>query len=418
MQPSLSVVLPYTRDTAKAALTLARDGATLEGVQVVLAGDATPGELPTGVEWVRAEGGKGAQLRAALGSVTARVVLLQDADTAYNVDAWRSLSGPVHAGHADAVWGRRTGIPLPEVALGRLANWVSSTQLEDPLSGQKAVRTELVREAQLSSEGDDVDAELLVKLAAQLYRFREVPVHLRALPRPKPLGIAERARTLLRYATTHNDTDNAHEGYNTLARMEGAAPNYNAWLGRRFKEFCGARVLEVGAGIGTFTALLAEGAELVVALEVDNFYVKRLQNRFRDQPQVVPHLSDIALADWEFLKKQKFDSIVLSNVLEHIPDDGDAVRRFAKILPKGGKLIVFVPALPALFGSMDEAVGHHRRYTPQTLRAVLEANGFEVGPLDWMNLIGIPGWFVNAKIFKKRATSPLRTRVSPAPARS
>ena len=60
MQPSLSVVLPYDRDTAKAALALARDGAAQEGVQVVLSGDVPPGELPTGVEWVRAEGGKGA----------------------------------------------------------------------------------------------------------------------------------------------------------------------------------------------------------------------------------------------------------------------------------------------------------------------------------------------------------------------
>lgn len=411
MQPSLSVVVPFSKDSAPAALALARDGAALPRVQVVLAGETAPGELPTGVEWVRAEGGKGRALRAALGSVEASVVLLQDADAAYNVDAWQALAAPVREGQADAVWGRRTGIPLPEVALGRLANWVSSTQLEDPLSGQKALRTEVLREAQLCSEGDDVDAELLVKLAAQLYRFREVPVHLRALPRPRPSGVAERARALLRYATIRNDTDNTHEGYNTLTRMESAAPNYNAWLGEHFKKYCGRRVLEVGAGIGTITALLAEGRELVMALEVDRFYVKRLENRFRDQPHVVPHLSDIALADWEALRARQFDSIVLSNVLEHIPDDADAVRRFAKILPRGGRLIVLVPALPLLQGSMDEAVGHHRRYLPHSLRGVLEDNGFQVEVMEWMNLVGIPAWFMNSKVLGRRAMPPLQLRL-------
>lgn len=411
MQPTLSVVVPYERESAKAALTLARDGAELKGVQVVLAGDVPPGELPTGVEWVRSEGGKGNATRAAIGSIAAKVVLLQDADTAYNVDAWQSLAAPVREGHADAVWGRRTGIPLPELALGRLANWVSSTHLADPLSGQKALRTDLLKETQLQSHGDDVDAELLVKLAAQLYRLQEVPVHLRALPRPRATGVAERARALLRYATTHNDTDNTHEGYNTLARMEGAAPNYNAWLGKKFAEHCGKRVLEVGAGIGTVTAMLADGRELVTALDIDPFYIRRLENRFRDVPQVVPHLSDIAIADWESLKADRHDTIVLSNVLEHIQDDGDAVRRFRKILPKGGKLIVFVPALQQLFGSMDEAVGHFRRYHPDSLRAVLEQNGFEVDVLEWMNLVGIPGWFVNARLLKRRAIPPLQLRL-------
>ena len=55
---------------------------------------------------------------------------------------------------------------------------------------------------------------------------------------------------------------------------------------------------------------------------------------------------------------------MLSNVLEHIPDDAAAVRRFRQVLPPGGKLVVLVPALPQLFGSIDEAVGHYRRYTP------------------------------------------------------
>jgi SAM-dependent methyltransferase len=170
-------------------------------------------------------------------------------------------------------------------------------------------------------------------------------------------------------------------------------------------------VLEIGAGIGTITAHLAPGRELVTALEVDEFYVRRLKNRFRGQAHIEPYQSDVALADWQGLKERRFDTIVLSNVLEHIPDDAGAVQTFGKILPAGGRVILYVPALPALFGSIDEAVGHHRRYTPWSLRHVLEDNGFDVEHLQWMNLVGIPGWYVNGRVMKRRVLPPLQLRV-------
>ncbi|MBX5481025.1 MAG: methyltransferase domain-containing protein [Myxococcaceae bacterium] len=195
-----------------------------------------------------------------------------------------------------------------------------------------------------------------------------------------------------------------------LDRMESAT-HYNAWLGRRFREHLGRRVLEVGAGIGTITAQIAGGRELVIALEVEREYVDRLTERFRHMPNVRPYLSDVTLADWEKLREERLDSVLLSNVLEHIPDDAAAVRRFRELLPPGGRLVLFVPALQQLFGSMDEAVGHYRRYTPATLRAVMEQNGFRVSTLEWMNVVGIPGWFLNSRILKRRHIPPLQLKV-------
>ncbi|HET9451876.1 MAG TPA: methyltransferase domain-containing protein, partial [Aggregicoccus sp.] len=99
------------------------------------------------------------------------------------------------------------------------------------------------------------------------------------------------------------------------------------------------------------------------------------------------------------------------NVLEHIPDDGGAVRRFRQILPEGGKVVVLVPALPQLFGAIDEAVGHHRRYTRPQLQGLLEANGFEVERLEWMNLVGIPGWFMNSRVMRRRSVPKLQLKL-------
>jgi SAM-dependent methyltransferase len=218
------------------------------------------------------------------------------------------------------------------------------------------------------------------------------------------------ARTFAAYTTIKNDADNEHEGYSALRTLEAGAPNYNAWLASAFARWAGQRVLEIGAGIGTITAHLARDRQLVTALEVDAFYVRRLKNRFRGQRAVEPLLGDVALADWQALAERKFDTIVLSNVLEHIADDAGAVRTFAKILAPGGRVIIFVPALPALFGALDQAVGHHRRYLPDTLRGVLENNGFAVEHLQWMNAVGIPGWYVN-KLLGRRALPPLQVRV-------
>src|SRR5262249_37192967 len=183
--------------------------------------------------------------------------------------------------------------------------------------------------------------------------------------------------TLLRYAIFANDGDNAHEGYNTLERLE-SAPHYNAWLGAKLRPHLGQRVLEVGAGIGTLTKEIAQGRERVIALEADPYYAQRLENLFRGSAVVQPVHAAVEETDWPALARDNLDSVFLSNVLEHIEDDNGAVRNFRSVLPPGGRLVILVPALPALFGTLDEAVGHYRRYTPETLRSVIESNGFEI----------------------------------------
>jgi SAM-dependent methyltransferase len=407
-------VLPYSPTTAA---TAARFAHVLAGrAEVVLAGEGSVDVAPhPQLHVLSGMAGKGAAIRAALGKVTGAVTVLQEPDEAYTPGDYEALCRPIHEDTADGVFGRRTrpGLRpelLAERALGGFTRLVTDVALMDPLTGVRAFRTEALRAVKLTSEDDAVDAELVVKLAAQLYRLTEVPLALQAVPRSPLASRLTKLRTLLRYATVRDDADNEHEGYTSLERMDGAA-NYNAWLGRRFREHLGRRVLEIGAGIGTITRELEREVELLIALEVDRFYVDRLKNMFRGKPHVRPYLSDVALADWESLKAERLDTIVLSNVLEHIPDDGAAVRRFRQILPVGGKVVILVPALPQLFGAIDEAVGHYRRYTPQTLRALLEGNGLTVDTLEWMNLVGIPGWFMNSRVLRRRSVSRLQLKL-------
>ena len=60
--------------------------------------------------------------------------------------------------------------------------------------------------------------------------------------------------------------------------------------------------------------------------------------------------------------KNKFDTIIYLNVLEHIEDDTNEINLAINKLNLGGHLIILVPAHQKLFGKFDSAVGHYRRY--------------------------------------------------------
>jgi len=376
-----------------------------------------------GVRTLAVYGGRGAALKAALGEARGDLLVLQDADPAYQPADYPRLLQPLLDRTADAVYGVRFGRVdgaravgsyygrLADAAVSLLTGALTDLSLSDAETGLKAFRAEILKGMPLSSGNSGIDAEIAVKLAAQLFRIHEVPV--RVTSRPEPEGLSrrlQRALTLMRYATTLNDADNRHEGYNTLLRMEEGAPRYNAWLARKLSGHLGNRVLEIGAGIGTMTRQIAPGRDLVVALEVDRFYYDRLCNLFAHLPQVKPFLGGIEQADWDELKGYGFDSVLLSNVLEHIADDREAVLRFKSVLPPGGRLVILVPAIPTLFGSLDEAVGHYRRYSHRALRELLEGCGFTVEALESLNVLGIPGWFVNGRLLRRRAVPPLQLR--------
>ena len=378
-----------------------------------------------GARTLSVAGGRGVALKAALGEIKGEIVILQDPDPAYRPSDYPALLAPLLDRHADAVYGVRFGRlepgaarvvgsfygQLADGALSLLTGALTDLSLADAETGMKAIRAEILRGMPLTSANGGIDAEIAVKLAAQLFRIHEVPIGFGAGPVTERLSHRlQRALTLMRYAVSLNDADNRHEGYNTLLRMEEGAPRYNAWLGRKLAGHLGRRVLEVGAGIGTITKHIAPGRDLVVALEVDRFYYDRLQHLFAHSPQVVPHLAGVEQADWHKLKEYRFDSILLSNVLEHIADDRGAVLNFKGLLPPGGRLVVLVPANPALFGSMDEAVGHFRRYTRRALSDLLTGCGFTVEALEPMNVLGIPGWFVNGRLLRRRAMPPLQLR--------
>ncbi len=81
------------------------------------------------------------------------------------------------------------------------------------------------------------------------------------------------------------------------------------------------------------------------------------------------------------------DLVVAFDVLEHLDDDGAAVREVHRVLRRGGRYLVAVPCDPRLWSAHDEAVGHVRRYTRAGLTSLLVRGGFSLGPVRSWNVL-------------------------------
>jgi len=192
-------------------------------------------------------------------------------------------------------------------------------------------------------------------------------------------------------------------GYSTMSSAMPDAVNYHRWLTDLVTPWLRGKALEVGFGYGQYTPELARRVDELVAIDCDPVCVSRLQEK---HPHVRAMVAD--LTDPEFAEKvgpAAYDAIVCLNVLEHIEDDSGTLRQFRNALKPGGRLLLIVPAHPALYGSMDAMAGHFRRYTRRALGGRLRDTGYQIRKMRYINPLGAIGWWVNAKLVRPRDLS-------------
>jgi len=177
-----------------------------------------------------------------------------------------------------------------------------------------------------------------------------------------------------------------YSGTGNLEVMDDAV-NYNAYLSRLVRAYAlpTDRILDFGAGIGTFSLPLKRDGFDITCVESDPRQLQRVTENG------VPGFSDLAA-----VPDETYDYIFTLNVLEHIEDDQAALRDLAKKLKPGGRLLIYVPAFLVLFSSMDRAVGHYRRYRLVDLSRKVGTAGFEIKESRYVDSIG----FIASLVFK------------------
>ena len=204
--------------------------------------------------------------------------------------------------------------------------------------------------------------------------------------------------------------------------------HYNRWIFNQFNRLIGQEVLEVGAGIGNITQFLLDRRR-VVCLEPSVPFADYLRQRLaegwhgdvvcrhaesadpghgdKQRRHATVQVLDRTIQDCpaEDFPAGQFDTVLCLNVLEHIGDDVDALVRMRRMLKPGGRAIVLVPALPCIYGPIDQAMGHLRRYTLGSLKQAFDRAGLVVERGRYMNLAGVLGWWWYNRVLRKRRIS-------------
>src|SRR5580658_1533608 len=320
--------------------------------------------------------GKGAAIRTAIEHATGEFSIIQDADLEYDPREYIQVLRPLLEGKADAVYGsrfmnsgeRRVLYFWHSVAnqiLTGLCNVVADLNLTDMETCYKAFRTTLLQSIPIRSDRFGLEPELTIKLAKRQVRVYETPIgyHGRTYEEGKKIGLKdafEAVYVILRYAFTRDIYKGS--GPEILDALSGAE-QFNRWMAGVIQPYIGKRVLETGAGIGNLTRILCPRRERYIAGDIDAEYLARLRARFQHRPKMEVRHCDLSNpADFEALAGA-VDSVVCLNVLEHVEDEMAGLRNIYTALRPGGRAIVLVPHDQEIFGSLDTALGHFRRYS-------------------------------------------------------
>ena len=437
---TLSVIVPVYNEQYLVATSLARlcvlaDSPLLQTVKVIVVDDgSSDGSRETiryfrsslelqehnqKLTWVFLEHdknrGKGAAIRTALAHVDSELVVIHDADLEYHPRDLLQMVELFLYEDADAVFGSRF-MPggykralffrhaLGNKLLTFLCDLVCDLNLTDMETCYKMVRTSLLKSIPLVSSTFDVEPELTIKLAKRGSRIFEVPISYsgRTYREGKKLSWRDGLRALWavsRYAISDQIYAADGHGGEMLERLN-RAPRFNRWMADVIGPYVGDRVLEIGSGIGNMSLQLMPRS-LYWATDVSPYYLDYLQKLRATRPYLHVAHTDATNAE-SFPTDVPFDTVVCLNVLEHLQDDMGALGNIRNVLAENGRAIVLVPNGPKLYGTLDEVLGHCRRYTEKQLLEVVQQAGFRVERMLEFNRTGVVAWWLNGQLLRRK----------------
>ena len=193
------------------------------------------------------------------------------------------------------------------------------------------------------------------------------------------------------------------EGLHTLEAV-GRAHKFNRWMYQQVQPWMGGKILEIGSGIGNLSEFfLDDGADITLS-DIRKHYCDELKRRFsghKSLKEVV--VLDLVHPDFDQQYASYFntyDSAFALNVVEHIEDDTLAMQNLYKLLKPGGRVLILVPAGPALYNGIDRSLLHFRRYRRQELESLFIRTLFKPERTWMFNALGIPAWWFSGTLLR------------------
>jgi len=184
---------------------------------------------------------------------------------------------------------------------------------------------------------------------------------------------------------------------------------WKRYYSRLLREHARGAVLEVGGGIGGTTPYLVSPAVATyTVLEPDPDLTEQLV----EQQQTWSFGEHVAVINGTLAalpSESVFDAIYYIDVLEHIQEDAAELAAAATHLRAGGVLCVLSPAFNSLWSPFDEAVGHCRRYTIDSLRRVFPGH-LEIVSARYFDAVGACLSLANRLLL--RASQPTRSQIN------
>jgi len=190
----------------------------------------------------------------------------------------------------------------------------------------------------------------------------------------------------------------------------GRAKRYHRWLAETLADHVVGRAVEIGAGYGTLSEALVPFLGSVMVTEPHPMLEASLRQAASGMDGLVPAppiaLPLTAEPSWP----EHPHTAIMSNVLEHIEDDIAALASIRRYVQSVHRLILVVPAHMWAYSKVDEALGHHRRYTTQSLRQVLRESGWQPTLVRYFNPVGAIAW-ASGRWLGRREISARQTRM-------